>query len=272
MTKEEKQKAITTAGNPAKPTGEAGEQMLARMNESHAPLTAWGLSHFTWRGDEAVLDIGCGGGANLRHMSAHVTTGHLTGIDYSATSVQTSRQTNAAAIAAGKMEINEGSVEALPFADNTFDKITTVESFYFWPKPQENLKEVRRVLKPGGTFLLIAEIYGHDGLSAEVRENIKRYHLYNPTPETFETIFRNAGFPSVQVHIEKDHRWICIEGQKKQCPLAFLATILRRIAGACTWRARLDDTTTGIPAAHSGPPKAFLVPLEVQDSCQNVKG
>lgn len=216
MTKEEKQKAVTAAGNPAKPTGEAGEQMLARMNESHAPLTAWGLSHFTWRGDEAVLDIGCGGGANLRRMSAHVTTGHLTGIDYSATSVQTSRQTNAAAIAAGKMEIYEGSVEALPFADNTFDKITTVESFYFWPNPQENLKEVRRVLKPGGTFLLIAEIYGHDGLSAEVRENIKRYHLYNPTPETFETIFRDAGFPSVQVHIEKDHRWICIEGQKKQ--------------------------------------------------------
>ena len=197
MTKEEKQKAVTAAGNPAKPTGEAGEQMLARMNESHAPLTAWGLSHFTWRGDEAVLDIGCGGGANLRRMSAHVTTGHLTGIDYSATSVQTSRQTNAAAIAAGKMEIYEGSVEALPFADNTFDKITTVESFYFWHNPQENL-------------------YGHDGLSAEVRENIKRYHLYNPTPETFETIFRDAGFPSVQVHIEKDHRWICIEGQKKQ--------------------------------------------------------
>lgn len=75
MTKEEKQKAVTAAGNPAKPTGEAGEQMLARMNESHAPLTAWGLSHFTWRGDEAVLDIGCGGGANLRRMSAHVTTG-----------------------------------------------------------------------------------------------------------------------------------------------------------------------------------------------------
>lgn len=98
MTKEEKQKAVTAAGNPAKPTGEAGEQMLARMNESHAPLTAWGLSHFTWRGDEAVLDIGCGGGANLHRMSAHVTTGHLTGIDYSATSVQTSRQTNAAAM------------------------------------------------------------------------------------------------------------------------------------------------------------------------------
>ncbi|WP_278949542.1 hypothetical protein [Megasphaera elsdenii] len=40
-TEKERQKAITTAGNPAKPTGEAGQQMLARMNESHAALTAW---------------------------------------------------------------------------------------------------------------------------------------------------------------------------------------------------------------------------------------
>ena len=44
-------------------------------------------------------------------------------------------------------EVLEGSVEALPFADDGFDKIITVESFYFWPDPQENLKEVRRVLK-----------------------------------------------------------------------------------------------------------------------------
>lgn len=83
--------------------GEAGEQMLARMND-HGPLTAWG-SHFTWHGDEAVLDIGCGGGANLKRMSEHVTTGHLTGIDYSETSVRTSLQTNANAIEAGKMDV-----------------------------------------------------------------------------------------------------------------------------------------------------------------------
>ena len=187
MTKEEKQKAVTAAGNPAKPTGEAGEQMLARMNESHAPLTAWGLSHFTWRGDEAVLDIGCGGGANLRRMSAHVTTGHLTGIDYSATSVQTSRQTNAAAIAAGKMEIYEGSVEALPFADNTFDKITTVESFYFWPNPQENLKEVRRVLKPGGTFLLIAEISNAITSITRHRKPLKPFSAMPASPPSRST-------------------------------------------------------------------------------------
>ena len=211
---DKRQRAITAAGNPAKPTGEAGEQMLARMNESHGPLTAWGLSHFTWRGDETVLDIGCGGGANLKRMSRQVTTGHLTGVDYSETSVQTSKETNAEAIEAGKLDILQGSVEKLPFADDSFDKITTVESFYFWPDPPENLKEVSRVLKKGGTFLLIAEIYERPDLSPATRENIKHYNLYNPTPETFETIFRKAGFTDVTIHIEPKEGWICVEGRK----------------------------------------------------------
>lgn len=211
---DKRQQAITAAGNPAKPTGEAGEQMLARMNESHGPLTAWGLSHFTWRGDETVLDIGCGGGANLKRMSRQVTTGHLTGVDYSETSVQTSKETNAEAIEAGKLDILQGSVEKLPFADDSFDKITTVESFYFWPDPPENLKEVSRVLKKGGTFLLIAEIYERPDLSPATRENIKHYNLYNPTPETFETIFRKAGFTAVKLHIEPKEGWICVEGTK----------------------------------------------------------
>ena len=211
---DKRQRAITAAGNPAKPTGEAGEQMLARMNESHGPLTAWGLSHFTWRGDETVLDIGCGGGATLKRMSDCVTTGHLTGIDYSETSVRTSRQTNTEAIKAGKMDVSQGSVEKLPFAGDSFDKITTVESFYFWPDPPENLKEVSRVLKKGGTFLLIAEIYERPDLSPATRENINHYNLYNPTPETFETIFRKAGFTAVTVHIEPNEGWICVEGRK----------------------------------------------------------
>ena len=53
------------------------------------------------------------------------------------------------------MDLVEASVEKLPFADNAFDKIITVESFYFWPDPAENLKEVYRVLKEQGTFLLV---------------------------------------------------------------------------------------------------------------------
>ena len=143
------QAEITRSGNPGKPQGEDGNAMLLRMNDSHYAVTGWGLEHWQIRGNEQILDIGCGGGATLKRMSEKVTTGHLTGVDYSSVSVKTSKEVNDTAVAAGKMEVLEGSVADLPFPAETFDKIITVESFYFWPDPQENLKEVLRVLKRG---------------------------------------------------------------------------------------------------------------------------
>lgn len=210
----EEERRITREGNPAKPQGEAGEQMLSRMNDSHAAVTEWGLSHVTPTPDAAVLDIGCGGGATLRRLAVRVPQGHVTGLDYSEVSVDCSRRFNAEAIAAGRMEVVEGSVEALPFADGSFDLITTVESFYFWPQPQENLREVRRVLKEGGTFLLIADIHEDGGLSAETRENIERYHLFNPTKGEFEALFREAGFRDIELCTREGEHWIAVLGRR----------------------------------------------------------
>ena len=135
---------VTAEGNPRRPEGEAGRAMLARMNESHARLVDWGLSHIDLHAGDTVLDIGCGGGNTLARMAERVTEGHLTGIDYAETSVEASRTFNAALVDAGRMEILHGSVEALPFADAHFDAVVTVESFYFWPSPEKSLEEVAR--------------------------------------------------------------------------------------------------------------------------------
>lgn len=205
---------VTELGNPAKPTGEAGAQMLARMNESHAAVTAWGLTFLDLQAHSRVLDIGCGGGACLARMAQTVTAGHLTGVDYSPVSVAQSQAMNADLIAAGRMEIVSGSVAALPFADAAFDRIVTVESFYFWPQPQENLREVRRVLAPGGVFVLIADIYDGDLLTDRERENIAKYNLYNPTPEKFRALLEDAGFSPVSIHLRTDGKsWIAAEGR-----------------------------------------------------------
>ena len=204
--------SVTKRGNPRKPQGEAGAEMLARMNRSHAEVTAWGISFLNLKPDDAVLDIGCGGGAALARMAETVTAGYLTGIDYSAVSVQAASAYNRDAVAAGRMEICSGSVEALPFADGSFDKIITVESFYFWPSPAENLREVRRVLKPGGIFLIVADIYGRDDLPQKTRDTIAEYGLYNPEPETFRSLLEQAGFDAVQIHLKDGTTWICAEG------------------------------------------------------------
>ena len=85
--------------------------MLRRMNESHYAVTGWALEHWKIRENDRILDIGCGGGATLKRMSEEVRDGHLTGVDYSATSLELSGKTNAEALQQGKMDLVEASVE-----------------------------------------------------------------------------------------------------------------------------------------------------------------
>lgn len=210
----DKKVSITELGDPRKPHGEAGAEMLAGMNEHHSPVTSWALSFFDFKENDRVLDIGCGGGETLRRMSAMVKNGKLTGADYSELSVKMSKEHNKADIENGKMEIIEASVEKLPFSDDSFDKIITVESFYFWPDPQENLKEVYRVLANGGKFLIVADINGDAELDAEDIEGINKFSLYNPKLEEFSKLLENAGFKKVAVHTKDGQKWVCAEGNK----------------------------------------------------------
>ncbi len=206
--------SITKLGNPKKPEGDAGRVMLGRMNESHASLTAWAISLLELGGGDCVLDVGCGGGAALYRMAELVTAGRLVGVDYSPVSVSLSRETNAKEIAEGKTEIIEASVEDLPFADGTFDKVISVESFYFWPRPTDDLSEVCRVMKKGGRFALAADVYTHEGMSKESRESIEKYALFAPTTDEFAEMFARAGFSCTEIHTEENTDRIVVVGIK----------------------------------------------------------
>ena len=204
---------ITEMGNPAKPQGKYGEMMLDRMNESHSAVTEWGLSYLTVADDAKLLDIGCGGGATLAKLAGIVRSGKVYGIDYSDVSVRKSKEYNKDLVGSGRIEVLKGSVSDMMFEDGTFDGIVTVESFYFWPDPEESLKEVRRVLKDTGTFLLIADIYDTEELPDKAVENIRKYGLRNLKPEEFRDMFMKAGFSDVSVHLKDGTTWICVEGR-----------------------------------------------------------
>lgn len=206
--------SVTREGNPRMPQGEAGRIMLSQMNESHYDVTGWALQLWSISPDDKILDIGCGGGMTLKRMSSDIVNGHLTGLDYSKISVEESTRLNAKDVTSGKMDIIEASVEKMPFSDNYFDKIITVESFYFWPNPSENLKEVLRVIKPGGCFHIVADIYGKEGLDTKDVENIARYELFNPTPEEFTALLKAAGFSQIVIFTEDNTSWICVQGTK----------------------------------------------------------
>ena len=207
-------RTLTDAGNPAKPSGKAGADMLRYMNKEHSDLTIWALDLLDYGNTECVLDVGCGGGATLRYLNERIPDGHLTGVDYSEVSVSLSKELNANLIANGKMEVVSGSVSDLSFKDNTFDKIVTVESFYFWPDPIESLKEVLRVLAPHGVFLLVSEIYERPDLTSHCRENIAKYSMNVPGIDEFKDMFHIAGFSDTIIHTKDDEFWIAVEGVK----------------------------------------------------------
>lgn len=209
---DQNQNEITHKGNPAKPQGQEGHQMLERMNQSHNEVTNWALSFFNLNENDCALDIGCGGGNTISLLAK--TCQKVYGVDYSDVSVAESTNYNQALVEAGKVDIQQGNVAQLAFADHTFDKITTVESFYFWPDPQENLKEVLRVLKENGVFLMVCDTYLKPGLSQETLENIEKYHLFITDEAGYQTMFEKAGFSNVRVHTKPGTDWICVEGKK----------------------------------------------------------
>ena len=106
-----------------------------------------------------VLDVGCGGGKTISKLAAVAAQGKVCGVDYSSESVAVATKLNKQWIDTGRVEIREGCVSQLPFPDGIFDLVTAVETHFWWPDLRTDMREVLRVLKPGGRLIIIAEIY-----------------------------------------------------------------------------------------------------------------
>jgi ubiquinone/menaquinone biosynthesis C-methylase UbiE len=189
------------------------------MNKSHSKLTDWGLGHISIQPQYTILDIGCGGGRTVSKLAVLATQGKVFGVDYSEASVEASSKTNALSISAGRVEIHQGSVSALPFPDNTFDLITAVETHFWWPDLPSDLREVLRVSKPGGTLILIAEVYkgANTPVARLLEQQSARVGLQLLTADEHRQLLANAGYSDVQVILKDGTAWICAIGKK---PLA----------------------------------------------------
>ena len=199
--------------NTRKPEGFFGRMMVNGMNGGgHARLAEWGLSHLTLTDDANVLDVGCGGGANVARLLKRCPKGTVTGIDYSPVSVKKSTEVNAAAIAAGRCRVLEGSAAALPFEDGAFDLVTAFETVYFWPGIEECFRGVRRTLKEGGRFAIVNEDDGLTGKNEKWEKMIDGMHTY--TPDELRTHLANAGFRDIAVHGDGQHHWLAVIATK----------------------------------------------------------
>ena len=199
-----------------KPTGPLGRRMLRAMNITHAAMTDWGLQHVHIEKSFTILDVGCGGGRTVQRLATLAPEGKVHGIDYSAASVAASRDSNAREIEAGRVQIQLGSVAALPFPDRMFDVVTAVETHYYWPDLPGNLQEVLRVLKPGGTFSLIAETHRDGWLGALYAVPMWLIRAAHLSDAEIRDLLAQAGFSEVSTMHLPGKSWICALGRRPQ--------------------------------------------------------
>lgn len=152
--------ARTTLGsieaNLALPTGRLGTGVGYAMSIQHRSLTQWALRHLDPKPGEDVLDVGCGSGMALRLLSGRTAPGRLAGVDLSPVMVNLARRRTTGQ--RPRPEVLQGDVMSLPFPDASFDVVTAIETFYFWPDPERGLRECRRVLRPGGRLCVVLEM------------------------------------------------------------------------------------------------------------------
>ena len=197
--------------NTCKPEGFGGKLMVQMMNSGHGKMAKWGFSHIQVKGSENILDIGCGGGANIANWINLCKKGHVTGIDYSEVSVATSSKKNKIAISENRCSVLQGNVLELPFNDEKFDIASAFETIYFWPEIEKSFSQVYRVLKPGGKFMVCNESDGTNEKDKKWTNTIKGMTIYNE--KQICDLLRNVGFKIATIDHTTSH-WICIIAEK----------------------------------------------------------
>lgn len=132
------------------PQGEEGIKVAGNMHVNNGGMIQRSIDLLQCRDHDTVLEIGPGNGGYVPYLLSRAAQLRYYGIDISDTMIQEALQINAALVTAGIAHFTLGNGQELPYEDQFFDKVFTVNTLYFWKDPQAQLQEIRRVLKPGG--------------------------------------------------------------------------------------------------------------------------
>lgn len=137
-----------------KPQGEKGLRVGEQMNIGNLMINRHTIALLKANTNNTILEIGMGNGNFVGELLAAYPDCTYTGCDYSADMVQASKNRNEEWILKGKATFVMGNANNLPFENNSFDRIFTINTVYFWDNPAKVLSECKRVLKPGGQLLI----------------------------------------------------------------------------------------------------------------------
>lgn len=196
----------------SRPSGFLGRFVLGAIwNKRNAALNDLTFASLDLQADDRVLDVGFGGGYLLGRMAAIVQCRVIAGVDASPAMAANAQRRFKKAVLAGKMDIRYASAEGLPFSDESFSKVSSVNSIFYWANPVAGLAEAYRVLDENGRLVLTFTCRQDLADKGFAQYGL---NLYNESE--IQAMLVTAGFHDLQASTASDrHRaFICMVGWK----------------------------------------------------------
>ena len=160
----------------------------ATANDKALELLAIGPS-------DRVLEIGFGHGRTITRAAALAPTGFVAGVDVSETMVRMATERNRRLIEAGRVALHAADSRTIPYPNQSFDRVLTVHTLYFWSQPVAYLQEIYRVMKAEARLVLC---FGpRDDVLMVKNFPATVYRFYSP--EEMHSFFTEVGF--VEIHV-----------------------------------------------------------------------
>jgi arsenite methyltransferase len=185
----------------AKPEGEVGLAVANSLNSINAEALAWAFSAVAPDNGNRILEIGFGNGHTIPRVLELAERLTYAGIDISETMVNEATRFNAAQIADRCVDLRVATSSSIPFADAAFDRALAVNTLYFWSDPTVDLREIRRVLKPGGKLVL-----GSLSPDSAKANPMFKHGFRFLSQEQLADLLGNAGFAEVSVDVHRGIR------------------------------------------------------------------
>ncbi len=163
------------------------------MEQQHLPITLPVLEKMRLAATDNVLDVGCGSGWLARRLAKSVPEGRVVGMDVSDAMIRVARRTS---LDFENILYATGEVGEIPWEANFFNHAISVESAYYWPEPAAGIREILRVLRPGGAAWILINYY-RDNLHCHQWGSLLAVPTQLLLAEEWAELFRVAGFADV---------------------------------------------------------------------------
>ena len=164
------------------------------MEQDHLPITLPVLGKMRLGSADNVLDVGCGAGWLSRRLAKFVPQGRVVGMDVSDEMIRHARRASADF---ENLMFVTGEVEEIPWEPNFFSHAISVESSYYWPDPAAGIREMFRVLKPGGSAWILINYY-RDNPHCHQWGDLLAVKTHLLSAEEWTEFFRAARFGNLQ--------------------------------------------------------------------------